>query len=94
MIPAPSIFAAVDRSYDRIVGLDQSTLVADRGGMFATNIPASADSAVVAGNDFVPNVETLLTGVCVTDTCIWGEVHASLHRTRDHDVKIPRYEHL
>ncbi|WP_328713197.1 ABC transporter substrate-binding protein [Nocardia salmonicida] len=60
VMPAPSIFAAVDRSYDRIVGINQSTLVANRGGMFATMFPASADSAVVAGNDFVPNVETLL----------------------------------
>ncbi len=60
VMPAPSIFAAVDRGYDRIVGINQSTLVANRGGMFATMFPDSADSAVVAGNDFVPNVETLL----------------------------------
>ncbi|MEV3960183.1 ABC transporter substrate-binding protein [Nocardia sp. NPDC050193] len=60
VMPAPSIFAAVDRGYDRIVGINQSTLVANRGGMFATMFPGSADSAVVAGNDFVPNVETLL----------------------------------
>ncbi len=60
VMPAPSIFAAVDRSYDRIVGINQSTLVANRGGMFATMFPASAESAVVAGSDFVPNVETLL----------------------------------
>ncbi|WP_433492449.1 ABC transporter substrate-binding protein [Nocardia grenadensis] len=60
VMPAPSIFAAVDRGYDRIVGINQSTLAANRGGMFATMFPGSADSAVVAGNDFVPNVETLL----------------------------------
>ncbi|MGI5219494.1 ABC transporter substrate-binding protein [Nocardia sp. CA-290969] len=60
VMPAPSIFAAVDRSYDRIVGINQSTLVANRGGMFATMFPASTESAVVAGNDFVPNTETLL----------------------------------
>ncbi|NUS91592.1 MAG: ABC transporter substrate-binding protein [Nocardia sp.] len=60
VMPAPSIFAAVDRSYDRIVGINQSTLVANKGGMFATMFPESAESAVVAGNDFVPNVETLL----------------------------------
>lgn len=60
VMPAPSIFAAVDRSYDRIVGINQSTLVANQGGMFATMFPASAQSPVVAGSDFVPNVETLL----------------------------------
>ncbi|MFI5720743.1 ABC transporter substrate-binding protein [Nocardia sp. NPDC051750] len=60
VMPAPSIFAAVDRSYDRIVGINQSTLVANRGGMFATMFPESTESAVVAGNDFMPNVETLL----------------------------------
>ncbi|EOM74973.1 hypothetical protein DW322_08540 [Rhodococcus rhodnii] len=60
VIPAPSIFAAIDRSYDRIVGINQSTLVANRGGMFATIFPPSADSTVVSGSDFVPNVETLI----------------------------------
>ncbi|MGW0180198.1 ABC transporter substrate-binding protein [Nocardia sp. NPDC003345] len=60
VMPAPSIFAAVDRGYDRIVGINRSTLVANQGGMFATMFPESAKSAVVAGNDFMPNVETLL----------------------------------
>lgn len=60
VMPAPSIFAAVDRSYDRIVGINQSTLAANKGGMFATMFPKSAESAVVAGGDFVANVETLL----------------------------------
>lgn len=60
VMPAPSIFAAVDRSYDRIVGINQSTLVANQGGMFATMFPESAQSTVVAGSDFVPNVETML----------------------------------
>lgn len=60
VMPAPAIFAAVDRSYDRIVGINESTLVANKGGMFATMFPESAESPVVAGNDFVPNVETLL----------------------------------
>lgn len=60
VMPAPSIFAAVDRSYDRIVGINQSTRVANRGGMFATMFPASTDTETVAGSDFMPNVETLL----------------------------------
>ncbi|MDV8000774.1 ABC transporter substrate-binding protein [Rhodococcus sp. IEGM 1408] len=60
VMPAPSIFAAVDRSYDRIVGINSSTLKANQGGMFATMFPASASSATIAGNDFMPNIETLL----------------------------------
>ena len=60
VMPAPSIFAAVDRSYDRIVGINSSTLKANQGGMFATMFPASAGSPTVAGSDFLPNVETLL----------------------------------
>lgn len=60
VMPAPSIFAAVDRSYDRIVGINSSTLKANQGGMFATMFPDSAQSPTVAGNDFMPNVETLL----------------------------------
>ncbi|MDF0528779.1 ABC transporter substrate-binding protein [Tsukamurella sp. 8F] len=59
VIPAPSIFAAVDRSYDKIVGINQSTLVANKGGMFAKIFPASTRSAVISGSDFVPNVETI-----------------------------------
>lgn len=60
VMPAPSIFAAVDRSYDRIVGINESTLKANQGGMFATMFPESAESPTVAGNDFMPNIETLL----------------------------------
>ncbi|WP_244429013.1 hypothetical protein [Corynebacterium halotolerans] len=60
VIPAPSIFAAVDRSYDKVVGINQSTLVANRQGMFSTIFPESADSPTISGSDFVPNVETIL----------------------------------
>ena len=60
VMPAPSIFAAVDRGYDRIVGINESTLKANQGGMFATMFPSSAESPTIAGNDFIPNVETLL----------------------------------
>ncbi|MGC5025053.1 ABC transporter substrate-binding protein [Tsukamurella sp. DT100] len=59
VIPAPSIFAAVDRSYDRAVGINQSTLVANQGGMFAKIFPPSTSTAVIAGSDFVPSVETV-----------------------------------
>ncbi len=60
VMPAPSIFAAVDRSYDRIVGINESTLKANQGGMFAIMFPESAESPTVAGSDFVPNIETVL----------------------------------
>ncbi|MEV5647292.1 ABC transporter substrate-binding protein [Nocardia sp. NPDC052254] len=77
VMPAPSIFAAVDRSYDRIVGINQSTRVANRGGMFATMFPASADTTTVAGSDFVPNVETLLK--LRPDVVVqWGDRGASV----------------
>lgn len=72
VMPAPSIFAAVDRSYDRIVGINESTLKANQGGMFATMFPGSAETTTVAGADFVPNVETLLT--LTPDVVIqWGD---------------------
>lgn len=60
VIPAPSIFAAVDRSHDRIVGINQSTLTANQQGMFSTIFPESANSPTISGPDFVPNVETIL----------------------------------
>lgn len=72
VMPAPSIFAAVDRSYDRIVGINESTLKANQGGMFATMFPGSAETTTVAGADFVPNVETLLT--LTPDVVVqWGD---------------------
>ena len=72
VMPAPSIFAAVDRSYDRIVGINESTLKANQGGMFATMFPASAESTTVAGADFVPNVETLI-GLDPDVVIQWGD---------------------
>lgn len=72
VIPAPSIFAALDQSYDRIVGINQSTLVANQNGMFATLFPESTRSAVVSGSDFVPNIETLI-GLQPDVVVQWGD---------------------
>lgn len=60
IMPAPAIFAAVDGSYDTISGVNQSTLGVNQNGMFSTIFPDSAESPVIAGSDFMPNVETLL----------------------------------
>lgn len=60
VMPAPAIFAAVDGSYDHITAVNQSTLGVNQNGMFSTIFPGSAESAVAAGPDFIPNVETLL----------------------------------
>lgn len=60
IMPAPAIFAAVDGSYDTISGVNQSTLGVNQSGMFSTIFPDSAESPVIAGSDFMPNVETLL----------------------------------
>lgn len=59
VIPAPAIFTAVDRSYDKVAGINDSTRTANRQGIFSTMFPDSADTPIVSGSDFVPNVETV-----------------------------------
>uniref|UniRef100_A0AAU1LZV7 ABC transporter substrate-binding protein n=1 Tax=Streptomyces sp. NBC_00148 TaxID=2903626 RepID=A0AAU1LZV7_9ACTN len=60
IIPSPSMLAAVDGRYDRIVGINESTLTANRQGVFGTLFPASKTTTTIAGADFVPNVETIM----------------------------------
>ncbi|MFE5072604.1 ABC transporter substrate-binding protein [Streptomyces halstedii] len=60
IIPSPSMLAAVDGGYDRIVGINESTLTANRQGVFGTLFPASKTTTTIAGADFVPNVETIM----------------------------------
>ena len=59
VIPAPSMIAAIDQSYDRVVGINESTIKRDEGSVFATMFPASLENTVISGSDFVPNVETI-----------------------------------
>lgn len=60
IIPSPSMLAAVDGEYDRVVGINESTLTANREGIFGTLFPASKKTTTIAGADFVPNVETVM----------------------------------
>ncbi|WP_445398048.1 ABC transporter substrate-binding protein [Streptomyces sp. LE64] len=73
VIPSPSILAAVDGGVDRIVGINESTLVANKQGIFGEMFPASRKTRTVSGSDFVPNVETLLS--LKPDVVIqWGDM--------------------
>ncbi|MEV8455748.1 ABC transporter substrate-binding protein [Streptomyces sp. NPDC052095] len=73
IIPSPSMIAAVDGSYDRIVGINESTLQANKEGIFGTLFPESRRTATIAGADFVPNVETTLS--LKPDVVIqWGDI--------------------
>lgn len=59
VIPAPALIAAVDGSYDRIVGINESTRRADQQGLFADMFPAAAETTTIAPANFVPNIETV-----------------------------------
>lgn len=60
IIPSPSMLAAVDGSYTHIVGINESTVTANREGIFGTIFPESKKTTTIAGADFVPNVETVM----------------------------------
>ncbi|MEU0685546.1 ABC transporter substrate-binding protein [Streptomyces uncialis] len=73
VIPSPSILAAVAGGVDRIVGINESTLLANKQGIFGEMFPASRRTRTVSGSDFVPNVETLLS--LEPDVVIqWGDM--------------------
>ncbi|MGW3955072.1 ABC transporter substrate-binding protein [Streptomyces sp. NPDC004752] len=72
IIPAPSMIAAVDGSYDRVVGINESTLQANKQGIFGTLFPGSKKTATIAGADFVPNVETVV-GIEPDVVIQWGD---------------------
>lgn len=72
IIPAPSIIAAVDGSYDRIAGINESTLAANKQGIFGTLFPGSKTTTTIAGADFVPNVETI-AGLDPDVVIQWGD---------------------
>ncbi|MDA3146702.1 ABC transporter substrate-binding protein [Leucobacter sp. UCMA 4100] len=61
VIPAPAIIAAVDGSWDRIVGINQSLLDANKLGIISKIFPESVTTPVISGRDFVPNMEEILT---------------------------------
>ncbi|MFI8305290.1 ABC transporter substrate-binding protein [Streptomyces sp. NPDC085927] len=73
IIPSPSMIAAVDGSYDRLVGINESTLQANKEGIFGTLFPTSRKTATIAGSDFVPNVETI-AGLKPDVVIQWGDM--------------------
>lgn len=60
VIPAPAIIAAVDGSWDRISGINQSLLDANQQGIIGKIFPDSLETPVISGPDFVPNMEEVL----------------------------------
>lgn len=60
VIPAPAIFAAVDGSYDRIVGQNEVTNRFNKLGIASTMFPQSADMPTISKIDFVPNMEEVI----------------------------------
>ena len=60
VIPAPAIIAAVDGSWDRITGINQSLLDANKQGIISQIFPDSVTTPVISGPDFVPNMEEVL----------------------------------
>lgn len=59
IIPSPSMITAIDQSYDRIVGINESTITRDEGSVFAAMFPEALENTVISGADLVPNVETI-----------------------------------
>ena len=60
VIPAPAIIAAVDGSWDRITGINQSLLDANQQGIIGKIFPESLETPVISGPDFIPNMEEVL----------------------------------
>ncbi|MEO9330299.1 ABC transporter substrate-binding protein [Gordonia aurantiaca] len=61
IIPVPSMIIGSDQSTARNVGVNQVAISMASKGMLGTMFPAFLDTPVVAGNDFVPNVEHILS---------------------------------
>lgn len=59
VIPSPSMLAAVDGGYGKIVGINESTLQANRQGLFGEIFPDSKNTTTVSPSSFTPNIETL-----------------------------------
>ncbi|WP_345751283.1 ABC transporter substrate-binding protein [Microbacterium rhizophilus] len=77
VIPAPAIIAAVDGSWDRIAGINQSLLDANKLGIISRIFPESVETPVIAGRDFVPNMEQILS--LSPDLVVqWGDMGADV----------------
>ncbi|MFC0315680.1 ABC transporter substrate-binding protein [Gordonia phosphorivorans] len=60
IIPVPSMIIGSDQSTARNVGANKVAISLASAGMLGTMFPAFLSTPVVAGNDFVPNVEHIL----------------------------------
>lgn len=61
VIPSPAIIAAVDGSFDRIVGINESTLKSNKQGLVGKIYPETTTTPTIASTDFHPNMETVLS---------------------------------
>ncbi|WP_127841992.1 ABC transporter substrate-binding protein [Actinomyces wuliandei] len=59
VIPSPSMLTAIDQGYDRIKGVNESTVNRDKGSVFETMFPEAVANRTVANSDFIPNVEEI-----------------------------------
>ncbi|MGO1447645.1 ABC transporter substrate-binding protein [Corynebacterium casei] len=60
VIPAPALLAAVDGSWDRIDGINQSLADANERGIMYNVYPEAKDTPIVSDSSFVPNMETVI----------------------------------
>ena len=72
VMPAPAIVAAVDGSWERIVGMNQSSIKAANEGITGKIFTTAADTVPIAGDDFVPNMEAIL-GLDPDVVIQWGD---------------------
>jgi iron complex transport system substrate-binding protein len=73
VIPAPAIIAAVDGSWDRIVGINQSLLDANKLGIISKAFPEALTTPVIADRSFEPNMEEIIK--LAPDVVIqWGDM--------------------
>ncbi|MCC3298928.1 ABC transporter substrate-binding protein [Arthrobacter caoxuetaonis] len=59
VIPSPSMIAAVDGGYGRIVGINESTLQANQQGLFGEIFPEAKATTTISPSSFTPNIETI-----------------------------------
>ncbi|MBP3037584.1 ABC transporter substrate-binding protein [Arthrobacter sp. zg-ZUI100] len=61
VIPSPSMLAAVDGGYGKIVGINESTKQANQQGLFGEMYPESKTTTTISPSSFTPNIETITT---------------------------------
>lgn len=59
VIPSPSLFAAVDGGYDKIVGINESALRSNQDGLLGEMFPEAKSTTTISPASFTPNIETI-----------------------------------